>query len=252
WGGRLQVLWRTLDGTVFSQSLHLGALTTETLSSTPVIRSSPLLADFGEGMTAVFGWMPDANNGAQARLSAVRLSVNTLSGTAVFTPTWTRFIDDWKSSPALVPMGPDRPPLVVTGYGIGLGANQGTGGYGVCNNVNGGILAMNVLSGTVAWTHDWAATGDGNVRGSPAVADFDGDGGMDVALPAGCFGKLYGYDGATGAPKWERQLGPRTIGSPSLGDLNGDRALEIVVGSYDGNVWALTSPRWAFVPGAFR
>ncbi|MEO6060772.1 MAG: hypothetical protein ABIQ99_02405, partial [Thermoflexales bacterium] len=42
WGGRLQVLWRTLDGTVFSQSLHLGALTTETLSSTPVIRSSPL------------------------------------------------------------------------------------------------------------------------------------------------------------------------------------------------------------------
>ncbi len=252
WGGRLQVLWRTLDGTVFSQSLHLGALTSETLSSTPVIRSSPLLADFGEGMTAVFGWMPDANSGTQARLSAVRLSVNTLSGTAVFTPTWTRSIDDWKSSPALVPMGPARPPLVVTGYGIGLGANQGTGGYGLCNNVSGGILAMNVVSGTVAWTHDWDATGEGNVRGSPAVADFDGDGGMDVALPAGCFGKLFGYDGGTGAPKWERQLGPRTIGSPSLGDLNGDGALEIVVGSYDGNVWALTSPRWAFVPGAFR
>jgi outer membrane protein assembly factor BamB len=182
----------------------------------------------------------------------VRLSVNTLSGTAAFTPTWTLIADDWKSSPALLPMGPDQPPLAVTGYGIGLGPNQGTGNYGSCATVSGGVLAMNVLSGTIAWTHDWAAGGEGNVRGSPGVADLDGDGVQEVVLPAGCYGKLRAYDGATGAEAWDRQLGPRTIGSPSLGDLDADGALEIVVGSYDGYVWAFTSPRRAFAPRMLR
>jgi outer membrane protein assembly factor BamB len=55
----------------------------------------------------------------------------------------------------------------------------------------------------------------------------------------GCYGKIYAYDGATGHVEWGLQLGPRTIGSPSIGDLDDDGTLEIIVGSYDGNVGAL-------------
>lgn len=45
------------------------------------------------------------------------------------------------------------------------------------------------------------------------------------------------------SPWWSRQLGPRTIGTPSISDLDGDGTPEIVVCSYDGRVYALGGPR---------
>lgn len=235
WGARLIVVWRNPDATTVVHAYNIHRLDPTVAADAPsVIRSTPLVGNFGRGLTAVFGWMPDWRIGSEARISAVTISTNTLSNTVRFTPRWTLNRDDWKSSVALLPIGSD-PPLVVTGYGIGT--DSGTANYGRCSPVSGGVVAVNA-SGQVAWEHNFGSSA-GNVRGSPAVADIDGDGRNEVLLTVGCYGRLYAYDGTTGQLEWSKQLGPRTIGSPSIGDLNGDGKLEIVVGSYDGNVWAL-------------
>lgn len=235
WGARLHVLWRNEHGTLFNESLDIRTLDNSVEPNAPsVIRSSPLVADFGSGPTAVFGWMPDHRVGTVGRVSAVGLSVDTNAGTVQFTPGWTIDRDDWKSSVALLPVS--NPPLVVTGYGIGT--TEGTGNYGQCNPVTGGIVAVRA-DGSIAWEVNYAGS-EGNVRASPAVADIDGDGQLEVLLTYGCYGKIHAYDGATGAEEWSFQLGPRTIGTPSIGDLDGDGKLEIVVPSYDGKVWVLT------------
>ncbi len=66
--------------------------------------------------------------------------------------------------------------------------------------------------------------------------------GLEVLITLGCEGELLAFDGETGHLKWIQQLGPRTIGSPSIADLDGDGILEIVVPSYDGSVWFLGGP----------
>lgn len=38
---------------------------------------------------------------------------------------------------------------------------------------------------------------------------------------------------------WSFPLGPRSQGSPSVSDIDGDGKVEIVLNSYDGNVWVL-------------
>lgn len=240
WGGRLYVVWRNPNGTVVTQSVTLDKLDPSIHSiENAVVRSSPLVAKFGGVWRAVFGWMPDKGNGTDGRISAVDLSADMKAGTVKFTPRWTISRPDWKSSVALLPVS--TPPLVVTGYGIGLKANQGTGNYGLCCNPGlGGILAID-SSGTIVWEKRYEK--EANIRASPAVGDVDGDGDLEVVITVGCYGKIYAYDGATGREEWNRQLGPRTIGTPSIGDLDGDGRIEIVVCSYDGRVYALGGPR---------
>lgn len=235
WGGFLHVLWRNPDGTIVSDEFDIRRLEPGGHGlPNAVIRSSPLLADFGDGPTAIFGWMPDWTIGTEARISAVRLSADMRGGQVTFTPLWSIDRDDWKSSVALLPVRVDAP-LVVTGYGIGT--TVGTGNYGACEPPMGGIIAIDPRTGKIVWENVYQD--EGNVRGSSAVADIDSDGQLEVLLTVGCFGKLYAYDGATGREEWGFQLGPRTIGTPSVGDLDGDGYLEIVVPSYDGRVWVL-------------
>jgi outer membrane protein assembly factor BamB len=237
WDGNLYVVWRDADGQIIKNAFDIREFESSGghLAGSPntVIRSTPLLYDFGEGWTAVFGWMPDWTVGTEARISAVRIEADIRAGTVDFTPAWTISRDDWKSSVALLPLG-DRN-LIVTGYGIGT--TQGTGNYGQCEPVTGGVIAIDPLNGAIAWENEFE--NEGNVRGSPAVADLDADGTMDVVLTVGCYGKIYAYDGSTGEQAWGFQLGPRTIGTASIGDLDGNGTLEIVVPSYDGQVHVL-------------
>jgi outer membrane protein assembly factor BamB len=242
WGGELLGVWRTEGGEVRSTALKLTTLDPGIPhDSVPVIRTSPLVDYTSTGPIVVFGWLPTDQDAQDARLSAVRLRAE--GGALVMDPAWTiRDLDTWKSSPALVPQ-PDGHNLIVLGYGLGIGpAPSQSGTVGSCQSeyVFGGVVAV-AESGKIVWQQDYGNQ-EGNLRASAAVADVDGDGRLDVIIPSGCYGKLHAFDALTGTPEWRLQLGPRTQTSPSIGDLVGDGSLEIVLASYDGQVWVLGGP----------
>jgi len=262
WGAALLLAWRNANGTIYTRTLSLDAvkLPTDTLDlNKAVIRSAPLVHRFGHDDIVVFGWMPDHDLGGKARLSAVKLDVNMQAGTLISTPLWTIERETWKSGPALLPVG--VVPKVVVGYGIGTCSNDpgcGQGSMASCSPLSGGVLAVNVVatdSERIAWERNFNGE-EGQIRASAAVADIDGDGQPVVLIPVGCYGKLHAFLGAstspTGTEEWSFPLGPFTVSSPSLGDLNGDGKLEIVIGSYDGYVWALSGGARTYLPALLR
>jgi hypothetical protein len=248
WGGELLVAWRDASNMIVSDTLKLLDLDPSIPvdpDSPPVIRSSPLVWDFGEGPTAVFGWLPTDKNAADARTSAIGLQANYHNGTLVFTPRWTiDQYDTWKSSATLLPQSSGQP-LVFLGSGLGVGGGQ-SGVVGQCDPdfVTGGVAALD-WQGNTAWDDPYHGQ-EGNIRASAATSDIDGDGEMEVVIPTGCYGKLHAY-GAGGEEEWALQMGPRTQSSPSVGDLDGDGEVEIVLGSYDGLIWVLGSSKQTYL-----
>ena len=85
------------------------------------------------------------------------------------------------------------------------------------------------------------------VLSTPAVADIAGDSAPEIAV-AGSNGRLYIFN-QDGTLFWERSIGSvldsfdsQVINSsPVIADLDGNGDLEIVVGSYDGAVYAFTA-----------
>ncbi len=75
------------------------------------------------------------------------------------------------------------------------------------------------------------------IYASPAIADIDGDGELEILQPAAtesvyCFNA----DGSN-VPGWPISIGVKAYSSPAVGDVDGDGDLEIAIVSKSWNVW---------------
>ncbi len=107
-----------------------------------------------------------------------------------------------------------------------------------------------------------AQSSPSSIDSSPAVADIDEDGKMEVIVGVGSAwhsgqnGSVISFDGATGAIEWRTNDSrdthniwtgslikdgwcEATFATPAIGDVDGDGHLDVVFGSWDFFIWAV-------------
>ncbi len=119
----------------------------------------------------------------------------------------------------------------------------------VVASVHWHIVSFNGDDGTLDWD---IRVENGAFRGSPALADLDGDG--EVEVVASNWGKygVFCYDGATGQQEWFFQMMGSTLSPPMIADVDGDGQLEVVVGSNDDKLYCIDASgqrEWFFMTG---
>jgi len=79
-----------------------------------------------------------------------------------------------------------------------------------------------------------------SIEASPAVADLDADGRLEIAVGS-WDGRMYLWDDSGHLlPGWPIPVNDQIISSAALVDLDGDERLDIVVGSKDGHLYGWT------------
>jgi pSer/pThr/pTyr-binding forkhead associated (FHA) protein/outer membrane protein assembly factor BamB len=90
----------------------------------------------------------------------------------------------------------------------------------------------------LVFNHVWSYTAGDKIFSSPAVADVNGDGVLDVVV--GCNDSmLYNIDGKKGRLLWRFRTDGPVQSSPLLKDLTGDKVHDIIFGTDAGKVYAL-------------
>jgi len=155
---------------------------------------------------------------------------------------------DINSSPATADLNGDGVKDVVVGMGAWM--VDGASGSDLQYDCPGGVVALNGQNGNILWYFDTADYGEWDgpngrldgVYSSPAIADLDGDGALDIVFGAWdhCIYRLDQNGNAlwNGLPGTEGRCNNRgywnrdTVwASPALADLNDDGKLEIVIGA---------------------
>lgn len=154
-------------------------------------------------------------------------------------PGWPHWIKDtvW-SSPAVGDVDGDGDSEIVIG-----GDCDGSGELQPCfGTAGGGYLWAFNLDGTLRWRHFVA---NQVVWSTPALADLNGDGALDVVAGTGAYWneprgrEIVAVDGRTGNRLWTSSTDARVVGSPSIADVDGDGRPEIFIVARGGRMLSL-------------
>ncbi len=115
--------------------------------------------------------------------------------------------------------------------GGATGVVVGTGSYWPGASDTDTLKAFTTRLGLV-----WSDTLDGHTSSSPALADVEGDGQLDVVegTDTGTSGSVWVLDGATGATIWHEAVAGRVIGSVVTADITGDGYQDLLVPTVHG------------------
>jgi FG-GAP-like repeat len=188
--------------------------------------SSPAIGDIdGDGHPdIVFG-------GFDLRVHAIDRNCNELPGFPFYQD------DTTFSSPALYDIDGDGR------MEIFIGGDSSPGGP---TDHQGGVFrALDWRNGQVVEL--WHQFTNDVISSSPAIADINGDGHVDVVVGGGDYWhgsdghRVFAWDARNGAllRGWPQTLGGVVFGSPAIGDLEGNGAHDVVVGARNGAVYAL-------------
>jgi hypothetical protein len=188
--------------------------------------SSPAIGDLtGDGV-------PEIAYGANDQF----IYVKALDGSNL--PGWPRFVYDtvW-SSPAIADVDDDGVNELI----IGVDAHEFTDNTldpPLVTKNGGDLYALNG-DGSILWR----AHQDEIFQSSPALADIDNDGKLEVVAGTGSYYNNLGrgtgqylsaWNAEDGSLLWRTTLPAIVTASPAIGDVNGDNQLDVVVGARDG------------------
>jgi outer membrane protein assembly factor BamB len=151
--------------------------------------------------------------------------------------------------------------IVVDGTGEELWRFDTRGRYSTCPAIlerenqlpliyagdNTGMFTCLDGSGKIVWQAETSPI----FCASPALADLDGDGAIEV-IQGDKKGVVSVYDALNGTLKWQQQL-DRDCSSPAVGDLNGDGFLETIIATTAGKIFTLSTKGdvlWEFGVGS--
>jgi hypothetical protein len=190
------------------------------LSGNDVVRSSPVIGEIdpnSAGKEVSVG----SNNGTlyvYRSNGSLLWSVNVLPN-----PGCSGDAERLNSAPAVGALYGNGVPYVVVGYGT-------LTGNGDCD---GGVAAYRGTDGALAWRYSLRAVSPGEalhgVVSSPALADTDGDGRLEVGF--GGLDRNLHLLNADGSLRWRYHAADTVWSSPAFANVDGDPQLELVVGT---------------------
>jgi outer membrane protein assembly factor BamB len=104
------------------------------------------------------------------------------------------------------------------------------------DDVFAGEVALNGEDGSLLWSHL-----TNGIPNEPAIGDINSDGKLEVVYgtteSTTLIGRVYALNGEDGSLLWEYKTDYSIISAPSIGDIDNDGRLEVVIG--DGDLIAL-------------